>query len=149
MDELFGSGPWPTGIRAVSRGTYPPINMGTTDGKVDVYLHAAGIDTGKLDISIQRNLLTVAGERKVPVEDQGNYYRQERFSGEFCRVITLPEDVDPDRVEASYRNGILHITVARRESARSRQVEVRQVPRETGHERETGSNPTQAHSADR
>ena len=125
MDELFGSGPWPAGIRAVSRGTYPPINMGTTDGQVDIYLYAAGIDPDKLDISIQRNLLTVAGERKVPVSEHGDYYRQERFSGDFRRVITLPEDVDPDRVEATYRNGILYITVARRESARPRQVEVK------------------------
>ncbi len=43
MDELFGSGPWPAGIRAVARGTYPPINVGSTSDQVDVYMFAAGI----------------------------------------------------------------------------------------------------------
>jgi len=92
---------------------------------VDIYLYAAGVDSKSLDISIQRNLLTVAGERKVPVDEKVNYYRQERYSGEFRRVITLPDDVDPDQVNASYENGILHITVQRHAVAGPRQIEVK------------------------
>jgi len=125
MDELFGGWPWPAEIRSVARGTYPPVNVGVTPEEVDVYLFAAGVDSDSLDISIQQNLLTVAGERKAPVEDKVNYYRKERFDGGFRRVITLPEDVDPEQVEARYHDGVLQIHVKRREAARPRQIEVR------------------------
>jgi len=124
MDQLFGRGSLPAGIRAMRRGTFPPINVGATPERVDVYLFAAGLDPKSLDISIQQNLLAVSGERKVPVDEAADYYRQERFDGEFRRVITLPDDVDPDRVEAKYRDGVLQITVQRREAVRPRQVTV-------------------------
>ena len=123
MDQLFGV-PWPGSIRSVARGTYPPINIGRTPEQVDVYLFAAGVNPKTLDISIQQNLLTVSGERKVMHEEEADYYRKERFDGTFRRVVSLPEDVDPDRVDASYRDGILHVTVQRREAARPRQIQV-------------------------
>ena len=124
MDQLFGRGSLPAGIRAMRRGTFPPINVGATPERVDVYLFAASLDPKSLDISIQQNLLAVSGERKVPFDEAADYYRQERFDGEFRRVITLPDDVDPDRVEARYRDGVLQITVQRREAARPRQITV-------------------------
>jgi HSP20 family protein len=125
MEEMFGQGGWPTGIRSVARGTYPPINIGSTGEGVEVYLFAAGLDPKTLDISIQQNLLTVAGERKVEVPENVEYYRRERFSGPFRRVISLPEDVDPDKVEARYTDGILRILVQRREASRPRQIQVK------------------------
>lgn len=124
VDQLFGRASLPIGIRAVRRGTFPPINVGATPERVDVYLFAAGLDPKSLDISIQQNLLAVSGERKVPVDEAADYYRQERFDGEFRRVITLPDDVDPDQVDARYRDGVLQITVQRREAARPRQITV-------------------------
>ena len=125
MDELFGHAPWPAGIRSVAPGTYPPINIGTTPEEVDIYLFASGLDPTTLDISMQQNLLTVSGERKMPLEKDVNYYRKERFDGAFRRVITLPEDVDPDRVDARYHDGILQIHVKRQEAVRPRQIEVK------------------------
>jgi HSP20 family protein len=62
--------------------------------------------------------------RELPVNEAANYYRRERFNGEFRRVITLPEDADPDRVEARYRDGVLQITVKRKESAKPRQIQL-------------------------
>lgn len=125
MDEMFGRWPWPAGIRSVARGTYPPVNVGVTPERVDVYLFAAGLDPQGLDISLQQNLLTVSGERNSPVEEGADYYRRERFDGAFRRVITLPEDVDPDRVEARYREGVLQVQLQRHEAARPRQIEVK------------------------
>jgi HSP20 family protein len=125
MDQLLGRSAYPAGIRAVPRGTFPPINVGATPERVDVYLFAAGVDSKSIDVSIQQNLLTVSGSRKVSVNPEAEYYRRERFDGEFRRVIALPEDVDPDRVEAKYRDGVLQVTVQRRQPARPRQVEVR------------------------
>lgn len=125
MDQLFGATPWPGGIRAAARGTFPPLNVGSTPEQVDVYLFAAGVDPKSLDISIQQNLLTVAGERRLNAEKGVNYYRKERFDGAFRRAVTLPDDVDPDKVDARYRDGVLHITIQRRESAKPRQIQVK------------------------
>ena len=124
VDQLLGRTGRPVGIRAVRRGTFPPINVGSTPERVDVYLFAAGLDPKSFDISIQQNLLAISGSRKVPANEEADYYRRERFDGEFRRVITLPEDVDPDRVEAKYRDGVLQVTVQRREAARPRQIQV-------------------------
>jgi HSP20 family protein len=125
MDEWFGaSTPWAGGIRSLPPGTFPAINVGSSDESVTVYLFAPGIDPKQLDISIQRNVLTVGGQRDVTAQSEATYYRRERFGGSFRRVISLPEDVDPDKVEASYRDGIVQITVRRREAARPRQIEI-------------------------
>lgn len=126
LDEVFGSATsWTSGIRSLPPGTFPAINVGSTEDRVTVYLFAPGIDPRKLDISIQQNLLTVAGQREVSRDENASYYRQERFGGDFRRALSLPEDVDPERVEASYRDGIVQITVRRRESAKPRQIAIR------------------------
>lgn len=125
LDEVFGSTtPWSGGIRSLPPGTFPAINVGTTEEGVTVYLFAPGLDPKKLDISIQQNVLSIAGTREVSSDEKGTYYRRERYDGEFRRVISLPDDVDPDKVQASYRDGILQITVRRRDSARPRQIAV-------------------------
>ncbi len=125
MEEMFGPRGWTPGIRSVTRGTFPPINVGATPDRVNVYLFAGGLDPASLDISIQQNLLTVAGERKVEAPDDAGFYRQERYHGSFRRVLSLPEDVDPGKVDAHYRDGILSISVQRREASRPRQIEVK------------------------
>ena len=82
LDEVFGSAtPWTGGIRSLPPGTFPAINVGSTEDQVTVYLFAPGIDAKKLDISMQQNVLTVSGEREVAREEQATYYRQERFDG--------------------------------------------------------------------
>ena len=124
VDELFGGWSSPSGIRSLPRGSFPAINVGQTAERVEVYLFAPGIDPKSLDISLQQNLLTVSGRRDIAAREAADYYRQERFGGEFRRVISLPEDLDPERVQARYVNGIVQISVQRRESARPRQIEI-------------------------
>lgn len=124
FNDAFGlDSPLP-GIRAVARGTFPPINVGATPEQVDVYLFSPGIDPSHLEVSIQQNLLTVAGTRSTPAPEKARFYRQERFHGDFRRVITLPEDIDPERVAANYTDGVLHVAVKRRESSKPRQITV-------------------------
>jgi HSP20 family protein len=124
IGQLSRHSPWPAGIRAVQRGTFPPINVGATPERVDVYLFAAGLDPKKIDVSIQQNLLSLSGSRKIEANEKAEYYRRERYDGDFRRVITLPDDVDPERVEAKYRDGVLQISIQRREAARPRQITV-------------------------
>jgi HSP20 family protein len=125
IDQLLGRTANPMGIRAVPRGTFPPMNVGSTPERIDAYFFAAGLDPKSIEVSIQQNLLSVSGSRKVPVNEDADYYRRERFDGEFHRVTALPDDVDPDRVEAKYRDGVLQITVQRRAAMRPKQIEVK------------------------
>lgn len=125
LDQLLGRSPYSTSIRAVPRGTFPPINVGATPERVDVYLFAAGVDPKSIDVSIQQNLLTVSGTRRVEVNQDAEYYRRERYDGDFHRVVALPDDADPDQVDARYNDGVLHVTVQRRQPAKARQIEIR------------------------
>ncbi len=124
MDQLYGTSPMLPSIRAVAQGTYPPINVGVTPEEVAVYVFAAGLDPERLDVSIQQNVLTIGGERKLKEPENGNYYIRERFDGAFRRVIALPEDVDVNRLDATYRDGVLCVRVKRREAVKPRQIKI-------------------------
>jgi len=126
MDDLLGGGlPFSGGIRSLPQGSFPAINVVQMPDSIQVYLFAPGLDPKKLAISIEQNLLSISGERQVPIDKKATYYRQERFGGAFNRSISLGDDVDPDRVDATYRDGIVHITLNRRESAKPRQIQIR------------------------
>ncbi|MGZ5180799.1 MAG: Hsp20/alpha crystallin family protein [Ramlibacter sp.] len=114
-------------IRALAAGTFPVINVGATADSIEVMAMAPGLDPGKLQVTADRGLLVIAGERQggVPQEREGvSVYAQERFEGGFRRVVNLPEDADPARIDASYRDGILRISVAKRESSKPRRIEI-------------------------
>jgi HSP20 family protein len=124
MDEILSDGASSGAIRSAPRGAFPAINLIQTPAEVQVYLFVPGVDPKKLEVSVQQGLLTVSGERQLSVNDQATNYRRERFGGEFRRAISLGNEVDPDKVEATYRDGILQIRVRRREAARARQIEI-------------------------
>lgn len=125
LDRVFGEASSGAGIRAVAAGAFPAVNVGASPEQVDVYVFASGIKKDDLEITLQQNLLSIGGERRSDPPERAQFYRRERFDGGFRRVITLPEDVDPDRVSASYRDGVLRVTVQRREAVRPRQIEVK------------------------
>jgi HSP20 family protein len=127
MDLLFNNPGTPAGIRTTSRGTFPAVNIGTTPEAVEIYAFVPGIDPAKLEISIDRGVLTLSGERQsdLPQDDKHTVYSRERFTGQFKRVMTLPEDVDQSKVEARCHNGILHITAARQAAAKPRRIEIK------------------------
>ena len=129
MDQLFGLGSAPSSIRAASRGAFPALNMGSTEQALEIYAFAPGIDASKLEVSVDKGLLIIAGERAgdTPQGGEGtSVYANERFAGSFRRVVSLPEDVDAARVEASYRDGILRIVVPKQEQSKPRRINVTQ-----------------------
>jgi HSP20 family protein len=116
-----------SGIRAVARGAFPAVNVGGTADALEVIAFAPGVDPKEIEITVERGLLTLSGERRGdPSQGQqgANTYAQERFTGKFRRVISLPEDADPAKVDAKFRDGVLHVTVAKRESSKPRQISV-------------------------
>jgi HSP20 family protein len=113
-------------IRGFARG-YPALNIGNTPASVEIYAFAPGIDPAKVEVNLERGVLTIEGERATSVADshgKATAHINERFDGRFRRVVSLPDDVDPGAVNASYRDGVLHVSVARRESAQPRRIEV-------------------------
>jgi len=128
LDELFGLAPSPSSIRAVPRaGAFPALNVGTWAEALEIYAFAPGIQPDSIDVTVEKGLLTLSGERKARPEqpsDDSNVYARERFDGRFHRVVSLPEDADPSKVEASYRNGVLKIVVPKVEAAKPRQIAV-------------------------
>lgn len=128
MDRLFGTWSLPTSIRAVARGAFPAVNIGAGPTSVEVYAFAPGIDPAKLEVSVDRGLLTISGERasdRPEESDKVSVYADERFAGSFKRVVSLPEDVDPAGIEARYRDGVLRVSIPRRESALPKRIEVK------------------------
>ena len=127
LDDVFGVSALPGSIRSVTPGTLPAINVGRTPNSVEVYAFAPGLDASKIDVSLDRGVLRIAGERAsgIPTNDpKVQVYTHERDAGSFTRTISLPDDVDPAQVSASYRDGVLQISIARRESAQPKRITV-------------------------
>ena len=112
-------------IRGIARGGYPAMNVGGTPSTVEVYAFAPGVDPVSIDVQIENGVLTIAGERKRDaVGENTTVHIDERFDGRFKRVVSLPEDADASAVKASYRDGVLHVTIARRQAAQPRRITI-------------------------
>ena len=117
----------PSDIRAQAGTAFPVINVGSTPDSVEVMALAPGLDAKAIEITLDKGLLVIAGKRESLLSQMGgrtSIYANERFDGTFRRVVSLPDDVDPLRVEAKYADGLLRVTVAKRESAKPRQISV-------------------------
>lgn len=114
-------------IRGVARGGFPAINIGSTPKSVEIYAFAPGVQPSSIDVQLEKGVLTIAGERKSllpPPDAKATAHIDERFAGRFRRVINLPDDIDVNAVAATYKNGVLHISVQRREAAQPRRINI-------------------------
>ncbi|MCG7872781.1 MAG: Hsp20/alpha crystallin family protein [Candidatus Thiodiazotropha lotti] len=124
MERLFEA----AGLRGLhhtaKHSVQPQMHIGSTPEQVDIYLPVAGIDPKAVNISLERNQMTISGQRDVEKSDSAKLVKKERFDGEFRYQINLPDDVDQEKVEASYEQGVLHVKIARREAAKPRQITI-------------------------
>ena len=114
-------------IRGLGRGGFPALNVGGTAQSVEIYAFTPGLDPKTLEVNLDRGVLTIAGERsaKLPADDEkAAVHIHERFAGRFRRVVSLPDDVDPNGGSAEYRDGVLHVSVKRREEAQPRRISI-------------------------
>jgi HSP20 family protein len=126
LDDVLGVSGLPSSIRSVAPGAVPAINVGRTPTSVEVFVFAPGMDPSKIDVTLDRGVLRIAGERPsaIPDNDKIHVYSRERGTGSFMRAVSLPDDVDPNQVRASYRDGVLTVSVGRRESAQPKRITV-------------------------
>ena len=116
-----------TSIRGFGRNGFPALNIGGTPDSVEIYAFAPGLDPKTLDVTIERGVLSLSGERHsdLPADDsKSSVHINERFDGHFRRAVSLSDDVDPENVTADYNDGVVHISIKRRASAQPRRIEI-------------------------
>lgn len=114
-------------IRGIGRTGYPALNVGGTPQSVELYAFAPGLNPDSIEVKVERGVLTIAGERNDSLstqEEKATVHINERFAGRFRRVVSLPDDVDSNSVSAEYRDGVLHISIKRQESAQPRRISI-------------------------
>ena len=123
LQQVFEFSP---SIRGFARGGFPALNIGTTAGSAEVYAFAPGLDPASINVTLERGVLSISGERQAtPAGDaKSSVHVNERFAGRFHRVVTLADDLDPDTVGAKYRDGVLHVSIRRNESAQPRRISI-------------------------
>jgi HSP20 family protein len=114
-------------IRGFTRGGFPALNVASTPQSAEIYAFAPGLDPASIEVQLERGVLSISGERRddLPGDDaRASVHLNERFAGRFHRVVTLSDDLDPNEVRASYREGVLHVSIQRQRAAQPRRVQV-------------------------
>lgn len=119
MDQLFYNFFNRSGLSALNTSLTdsllrPTLDIGASDKEYTITIEVPGVDQKDVKIEVADNVLTVRGEKKQEKEGkEKNYYRIERSYGSFQRVLSLPEDADQDKIKASFKNGVLTVTMPR------------------------------------
>lgn len=106
------------------RGAFPPLNVFNKGDDVLVIAEAPGVRKGDLKIEAKGNTIRISGTKAVAYGERASLHRRERGEGRFDRTITLPVEVDADRVKAEFRDGILALYLPRAESAKPRAISI-------------------------
>lgn len=110
----------------VGAGVFPPLNITQDDDNFYVRAEIPGIKPSELTITSVRNRVSLAGKREIQGEhERVSYHRKERAEGSFNRTVTLPTEVNAERVDATYADGILTLTLPKAEETKPRQITVR------------------------
>jgi HSP20 family protein len=122
MDELFER----VGARTTRRaGAFPPVNLYETTNDYVLTAELPGMIGDDIDVSVERNRVTVRGERKIEHPSDASLHRVERPSGVFRRTIELPVDVDTEKAQAVCKNGVLTLQIPKAAAHQPRQISVK------------------------
>jgi HSP20 family protein len=103
----------------------PAVDVFEQDGNIVMKAELPGVDPKDVDIRVENNTLSLRGERKVDKEiKRDDYHRVERAYGSFARTFTLPSIVDTEKIKADFKDGILKVTLPKREEARLKQIPI-------------------------
>jgi HSP20 family protein len=124
FDNFFGT---PRRVEKDDRVLYwtPRVDVEEADDQFVVTVELPGLNKDDVKIEVKDHVLTFTGEKKTENEKKDrNIHLYERAYGKFCRTFTLPDNVDVDKIEAGFKDGILHIDIPKTEEAKPRRVEV-------------------------
>jgi HSP20 family protein len=126
VDQVFGNYMERPGRMRLFRGVFPALNI--TENEDNLYLTAElpGIDPKEIDITATADSITLRGERKESsAGKEVNYHQREREFGTFRRIIDLPTKIDTDKINASYKNGILKVVLPKAEEVKPKQIAIK------------------------
>ncbi len=103
------------------RASYPPVNISEDEHNIYITSEVPGVEIDDIDLTLTDGSIVIKGER---VSESGKYFRQERATGNFQRIITLNVPVNQDRVSATMKNGVLTITLAKAEEAQPKKIDI-------------------------
>lgn len=122
-DRFFGERPL---MKALSEEWSPSVDISETEDKVLVNAELPGLEAKDVNVSISGDLLTIKGEKKKEKEEKDEHHHYvERYAGSFQRSFRLPVDIQSDKVEASFKKGVLKIVLPKAEAARKKAVEIK------------------------
>jgi HSP20 family protein len=107
-----------------SRGAFPPINLFLQGDDLLAIVESPGIDKDDLQIQAKENTIRISGKKTVAFPDGVSVHRRERIVGEFDRTLSLPVHLDPSRIKAEYRDGILALYLPRAENDKPRTISI-------------------------
>lgn len=131
FEDLFAPLPWGSLLRA------PEAEVVETEAGFRVMLEMPGTRAEDIDIGLEDNVLTISGEKRQEWsegEEQGRWHLSERRYGRFSRSFVLPRDVDAERIEARFEDGVLHVSIPKSERARRRRIEIQRGGARNGSE---------------
>jgi HSP20 family protein len=103
----------------------PAVDIYEQEGNIVLKAELPGVDAKDVDIHVENNVLTLRGERRFDSEvKRDNYHRVERAYGSFARSFTLPNVVDTERIKAEYKDGVLRVTLPKKEEAKPKQISI-------------------------
>ena len=126
MNRLFNSAlqGWPDGDSNGTTSWTPAADIYESDNELTVNLDLPGVDPNMVDIRVENNILTIRGERHFEEKQKENFHRVERSYGPFARAFTLSTSVDPDKIRANYKAGVLSITLPKAEAAKPKRIQI-------------------------
>lgn len=103
----------------------PSVDVSETKDDIVLTAEVPGLKKEDIKLSVQDNVLTISGEKKIEKEEKdANYHRLERSFGSFCRSFTLPTPVQPDKIKASYKEGVLKVTLPKTEEVKPKEIPI-------------------------
>jgi len=125
IDRLFTDEP-DAGRRMLGSGVFPPINLTEDADKFYIRAELPGVTSDDIDIQATAKNLAISGERRIEAENEGvRYHRREREAGKFSRVLAIPSEIDPDRIEAKIQDGVLTVYVPKAEAVKPRKITIK------------------------
>ena len=129
LDRQFDISQPLANIRSVPRGTFPPINVQEGKDGVSIQAYIPGVDPKKVEVIFEANALTIKGERETECAGknvpESSCHRNERFTGAFSRIVSLPEGLDPEKIDAHCKDGVMKITISKMEEKKPKQISVK------------------------
>ncbi len=127
MNRIFNSN-YPTRFtqeEMASGGWAPSVDIYESEGEIVLEAELPGMNREDFEVSIENNVITLKGERRFEKnEESENYHRVERAYGSFTRSFSLPRTVSAENTKADFNNGILRVSLPKKEEAKARKIEV-------------------------